>query len=35
VAAGNLLPWKARLLLALGLTRTRDPEEIQGLFDRY
>jgi L-asparaginase len=35
VAADNLLPWKARVLLALGLTVTREPDELQGMFDRY
>lgn len=34
VTAGSLNPWKARLLLALALTRTRDAAEIQCLFDR-
>ena len=34
VAAGNLPPWKARILLALALTRSRDPDEIQSMFDR-
>lgn len=33
VAADNLQPWKARVLLALGLTRTDDPDRIQELFD--
>jgi L-asparaginase len=35
VAADNLVPWKARALLALALTRTRDPAEIQRMFDEY
>ncbi|MBX5492042.1 MAG: asparaginase [Chloroflexi bacterium] len=35
VAADNLVPWKARLLLQLGLTRTRDPDQLQRLFDEY
>jgi L-asparaginase len=35
VAADNLNPQKAALLLALALTRTRDPDEIQRLFDEY
>jgi L-asparaginase len=35
VAAGNLQPWKARTLLALALTRTQDPREIQRMFDTY
>jgi L-asparaginase len=34
VAAGDLPPWKARILLSLALTRTGDPSEIQQLFDR-
>lgn len=33
VAAGDLNPQKAAILLALGLTRTKDPDEIQKLFD--
>jgi L-asparaginase len=35
IAAGNLLPWKSRVLLALSLTVTTDPEKIQWMFDRY
>jgi L-asparaginase len=35
VAAGDLQPWKARVLLALALTRTQDPVEIQRMFDTY
>ena len=35
VAADNLSPQKAALLLALGLTRTGEPDEIQRMFDRY
>jgi L-asparaginase len=35
VAADNLQPWKARLLLALALTRTNDADEIQRMFDTY
>lgn len=35
VSARDLSPWKARVLLILALTRTRDPSEIQGIFDRY
>jgi L-asparaginase len=35
VAADNLQPWKARVLLALALTRTSDPDEIQSYFDTY
>lgn len=33
VAADNLTPWKARVLLALALTRTSDPDAIQRYFD--
>ncbi len=33
VTGDDLQPWKARILLALALTRTNDPEEIQLLFD--
>lgn len=35
VAAGDLQPWKARILLSLTLTQTTDPERIQSAFDRY
>lgn len=35
VASDNLVPWKARLLLALALTRTSDVAVIQGMFDTY
>ena len=35
VAADNLQPWKARILLALALTRTSDPDRIQEMFDTY
>ena len=35
IAADNLPPWKARILLALALTRTSDPAEIQRMFDEY
>lgn len=35
VAADNLSPQKAALLLGLALTRTRDPDAIQRLFDTY
>lgn len=34
-AADNLQPWKARILLALALTRTRDFAEIQRMFNDY
>jgi len=35
VAADNLQPWKARVLLALALTLTEDPAEMQLMFDDY
>jgi L-asparaginase len=35
VTADDLLPWKARILLMLALTRTREPEAIQALFEEY
>ncbi len=35
VASDNLQPWKARILLRLGLAATSDPDRIQGMFDRY
>jgi L-asparaginase len=35
VAAGNLVPWKARILLSLALTQTSDPDAIQSFFDLY
>jgi L-asparaginase len=35
LAADNLNPQKARLLLALALTRTNDPEEIRRMFETY
>ncbi len=35
IAAGNLVPWKARVLLALALTRSRQPAELQRIFDTY
>jgi L-asparaginase len=35
VAADNLQPWKARLLLSLALTKTQDPNDIQRMFDIY
>jgi L-asparaginase len=35
VTADDLPPWKARILLALALTRTDDLEEIQRCFDVY
>lgn len=35
VAADNLGPFKARVLLALALTVTKDPTEVQAMFDRH
>jgi L-asparaginase len=35
IGADNLVPWKARLLLTLGLTKTQDAQELQRLFDTY
>jgi L-asparaginase len=35
VASDNLVPWKAKVLLALGLTKTNDPAELQRMFDTY
>ena len=35
VTTDNLTPQKARILLMLGLTRTRDPVELQRMFDTY
>lgn len=35
VASDDLVPWKARVLLALALARTTDPAEIQRMFDEY
>jgi len=35
VAGDNLQPWKARLLLALALTKTTNADEIQQMFDIY
>jgi L-asparaginase len=35
VAADNLSPQKARILLMLGLTVTRDPVKLQELFGKY
>ncbi|HSR41906.1 MAG TPA: asparaginase [Longimicrobiales bacterium] len=32
IAAGDLPPWKARVLLMLSLTRTRDPMELREIF---
>ena len=35
IAADNLNPQKARILLALALTRTSDPAEIARMFATY
>ncbi|WP_313668813.1 L-asparaginase 2 [Atlantibacter sp.] len=35
VASGTLNPQKARVLLQLALTQTRDPQQIQTLFNQY
>jgi L-asparaginase len=35
IAADNLQPWKARLLLALALTKAHNADEIQRMFDTY
>ena len=35
IAGDNLSAQKARILLRLALTRTRDPEEIQRMFDEF
>jgi len=35
VAADNLQPWKARILLSLALSVTDDPDAIQRMFDTY
>ena len=35
VAADNLNPQKARILLQLGLTKTSKPDELQRMFDEY
>ena len=35
IGSDNLQPWKARILLRLGLARTTDPAELQRLFDTY
>ena len=35
VGADTLSPWKARVLLALALTRTRDPAEIRRMFETH
>jgi L-asparaginase len=35
VATDNLQPWKAKVLLALALTQTTDPDEIQELIEAH
>ena len=35
LTADNLNPQKARILLALALTVTRDPDEIQRFYETY
>ena len=35
IAADNLQPWKAKLLLSLGLTVTQDADRLQQMFDEY
>ena len=35
VASDNLQPWKAKVLLALALTQTTDPDEIQEIIDTH
>jgi L-asparaginase len=35
VAADNLVPWKARVLLSLGLTVTSDADDLQRMFETY
>ena len=35
VAADNLSPQKAAILLSLALTKTSDPDTIQRMFDEY
>jgi L-asparaginase len=35
VVGDNLQPWKARILLALGLAKTNNADEIQRMFDTY
>ena len=35
IAADELNPQKARVLLMLGLTRTRDPQALQEMFFTY
>jgi L-asparaginase len=35
LATDNLQPWKAKMLLALGLTITHDPDRLQQMFETY
>ena len=35
VASDNLQPWKARILLALALSKTTNADDIQRMFDTY
>jgi L-asparaginase len=35
VASDNLQPWKARILLSLGLSQTTDADDLQRMFDTY
>lgn len=35
ITSENLPPWKARTLLSLALTVTRDPDQIQAMFEKY
>jgi L-asparaginase len=35
IAADNLQPWKARVLLALGLSKTANADDLQRIFDTY
>jgi L-asparaginase len=35
VASGELNPGKSRVLLQLALTKTRDPRQIQEMFNEY
>jgi L-asparaginase len=35
IASDNLQPWKARILLSLGLSKTSDADDLQRMFDTY
>jgi L-asparaginase len=35
ISGGNLNPQKARILLQLALTETKDPAKLQQIFDEY